>query len=83
MSMVSKILRVGHELILGEGSCLEVVESCLEVVDIKTLNITSSHRFTETSRILDILAIDDSHYLLCTLNGLMKTTKDQLIKHYY
>jgi len=29
------------------------------------------------------MAIDDTHYLLATNRGLLKTTKDQLIKHYF
>ena len=32
--------------------------------------------------IRDIIAIDDTHYLLACDNGLLKSTKDQLIKHY-
>ena len=33
--------------------------------------------------IKDIIAIDDTHYLLVAYGGLLKTTKDQLIKHYH
>jgi hypothetical protein len=29
-----------------------------------------------------MIAIDDTHYLLAAREGLLKTTKDQLIKHY-
>jgi hypothetical protein len=30
-----------------------------------------------------MVAIDDTQYLLASDNGLLKTTKDQLLKHYY
>jgi hypothetical protein len=53
------------------------------VFDINNSNITSSHQFEEGSRINDILAIDDTHYLLADWRGLLKTSKDQLIKHYF
>jgi hypothetical protein len=74
---VNKILRVGNQLLLGEGG------GCLEVFDINNSNITSSHQFEEGGTICDILAIDDTHYLLAALEGLLKTSKDQLIKHYF
>jgi hypothetical protein len=48
-----------------------------------TSTITSSHKFIEGSDIYDIIAIDDTHYLLATWQGLLKTTKDQVINHYY
>jgi hypothetical protein len=31
----------------------------------------------------DIVAIDDTHYLLAAEEGLLKTTKDQLINRYH
>jgi hypothetical protein len=47
------------------------------VFDIKNSNITSSHRFKEGGYdIQDIVAIDDTHYLLAAREGLLKTTKD-------
>ena len=49
----------------------------------KTSTITHTHKFTEGSNIYDIIAIDDTHYLLAAENGLLKTTKDQLINHYF
>jgi hypothetical protein len=55
----------------------------LQVVDIKTSKITHTHDFTEGGYIYDIIAIDDTHYLLAGWGGLLKTTKDQLMKHYY
>ena len=75
--MVNKILRVSNQLLLGEYG------GWLEVFDINNSNITSSHQFGEGSSIYDILAIDDTHYLLYAFNGLLKTSKDQLIKHYF
>ena len=64
-------------MILGEYNCW------LEVVDIKTYNVTSTHKFIEGDDIYDIIAIDETHYLLAAINGLLKTTKNQLIKNYY
>jgi hypothetical protein len=56
----------------------------LEVVEINTFNITSTHKFEEGDDIYDIISIDDtSRYFLATIYGLLKTSKDQLIKHYY
>jgi hypothetical protein len=74
---VYKILRVGNQLLLGEYG------GWLEVFDINNYNITSSYRFEEGGTIYDILAIDDTHYLLAAFRGLLKTSKDQLIKHYF
>ena len=68
---------MGNQLLLGEQF------GWLEVFDINNSNITSSHQFEEGSSIFDILAIDDTHYLLAAVEGLLKTTKDQLIKHYF
>jgi hypothetical protein len=69
--VVYKILRLGDELLLGEN------KGYLEVFDIETSIITSSHKFTEAEvGIIDILAIDDSHYLLAAWDGLLKTKKD-------
>ena len=49
----------------------------LEVVDIKTSSIKTIHKFTDAGNsITDIIAIDDTHYLLGTRKGLLKTTKD-------
>ena len=53
------------------------------MIDIDNSNISSSHEFEEGDSIYDIIAIDDTHYLLADMRGLLKTTKDQLIKHYY
>ena len=46
--------------------------------DIKNSNITSTHILKEASNfaINDIVAIDDTHYLLAARDGLLKTTKD-------
>ena len=71
------MLRVGDELILGQYG------GYLQVFDIKTSSITHTHQFTEGDHISDILAIDDTHYLLACKKGVLKTTKDQLIKHYF
>ena len=42
----------------------------------KNKNITSTHEFNEGEYIYDIVAIDDTHYLLAAREGLLKTTKD-------
>jgi hypothetical protein len=55
----------------------------LEVFDIETSSITHTNRFPEGEVIFDILAINDTHYLLATEYGLLKTSKDQLINQYY
>ena len=70
-------MRVGDELILGEWN------GYLEVFDIETSSITHTHEFTEGGTIYDIIAIDDTHYLLAAGRGLLKTTKDLLIKNYH
>jgi hypothetical protein len=42
----------------------------------KNSNITRTHEFQEGFNISDIVAIDDTHYLLAAFGGLLKTTKD-------
>ena len=42
-----------------------------------------THLFQDVGTIRYIVAIDDTHYLLAAWKGLLKTTKDQLIKHSY
>lgn len=54
----------------------------LDIVDIKSSKITSSHRFKEIKEIKGIVAIDDTHYLAVESIELIKFTKDQLIKRY-
>ena len=49
----------------------------------KTSTVTHTHKFTEGDSIRDIIAIDETHYLLAAYKGLLKTTKDQLINHYH
>jgi hypothetical protein len=64
-------------LLLGE------YKGWLQVVDLKIFDFTSSRLFEEGDDIYDIAAIDDTQFLLATFKGLLKTTKDQLINHYY
>ena len=46
----------------------------------KTSTIAHTFKFTEAdSRINDIIGIDETHYLLATYEGLLKTSKEQLI----
>jgi hypothetical protein len=42
----------------------------------KNKNITSTHKFEEAGDIYDIVAIDDTHYLLAAERGLLKAAKD-------
>ena len=49
----------------------------------KNSNITSTHLFKEGDNIWDMVAIDYSKYLLAAEKGLMRVTKNQLLKHYY
>ena len=45
--------------------------------NMKNKNITSTHKFKEAVfGIRDIVAIDDTHYLVAAERGLLKTTKD-------
>jgi hypothetical protein len=74
--LVYKLLRVGNEILLGESI------GYLEVFDIETSSITHTHEFTEAGSINDIIPIDATHYLLAANEGLLKTTKEQLINHY-
>jgi hypothetical protein len=46
------------------------------VFDMKSSNITSTHLFKEKGSIEDIVAIDDTYYLLAAQRGLLKTTRD-------
>jgi hypothetical protein len=47
------------------------------VFDMKNSNITSPRLFDdEFGSIHDIVAIDNTHYLLAASKGLLKTTKD-------
>ena len=46
----------------------------------KTSTITHTRKFTEAdSSINDIIGIDETQYLLATYEGLLKTSKEQLI----
>ena len=50
----------------------------------KTSTVTYTHELTEAGYgIYDIIAIDETHYLVAAWRGLLKTTKDQLINHYH
>ena len=49
----------------------------------KNPNISSTHEFEEGDNIYDIVAIDDTQYLLAASSGLLKTTNDCLLKLYY
>jgi hypothetical protein len=71
------MFRADHELLLAESW------GYLEILDLKTSNLTSTHEFKEGGSIHDVLPLDGSHYLLATFRGLLKTTTDQLVSHYF
>lgn len=74
---VTKVLRVGNQLLLGEW------EGYLQVVSLGQPLITSTHKFTEGGDIHDMLPRDDTQFLLATAQGLLRTTRDQVLKHYF
>jgi hypothetical protein len=54
------------------------------VFDLNKYAITSSHEFSYRGfAIHEIVAIDETHFLLGTNEGLKKATKNQVLKHYY
>jgi hypothetical protein len=55
----------------------------LQFVDISTSIITGTHEFKEAEFFCDIIAIDKTLYLIAAFKGVLKATKDQVIKHYY
>jgi hypothetical protein len=74
---VSKMMKVGNQLVLGEW------EGYLQVVSLGNHLITSTHKFNEGGDINDMIAIDDAHFLLATAQGLLRATRDQVVKQYY
>lgn len=77
-SNVIKILKAGHHLILSEQ------KGYLEFLDIATSKITHSHRFADLPYICDIVATaDDTQYLMRACQGILKVTRNQVIKEYY
>ena len=71
-------MKVGQELVLGED------RGYLQVFDIDDLVITHTQEFKEVGRICDMIAIKDSEQLLLAgFKGLLKATKDKVIKHYF
>jgi hypothetical protein len=74
---LNKILRNGNELVLGEG------DGWLEVFAISSATIMHSTLIKEHAHINDIVAIGDSHFLLASKTGLLKSTNDQMTAQYY
>ena len=70
-------MRNGNELLLGED------DGWLEVFDISSSTITNSCCVIKSDKISEIVAVDDTHFLLATGIGLFKTTKDQMLAHYF
>ena len=62
--------RNGHELMLVE------YDGLLEVFDIISATITHSFQIKKLPPINDIVAINETHYLLASFNGLLKSTND-------
>ena len=54
------------------------------MVSIKNYEITHTVRFKEGGEAInDILPIDNTHYMIAGFKGLLKATKDKLVKVYY
>ena len=72
------MMKVGNQLVLGEG------RGYLQVFDIEKLEITHTKQFKGIKSIWDMIAIEESEQLLLAgLGGLLRATKDQVIKHYF
>ena len=71
-----KIVAFDKILLLGQ------FKGYLEVVDLNENKIVHTHEF-DCGDINDIIALSDSEFLLATDIGVMRTTKDSLIKHCY
>lgn len=70
------MLTIGQDLLMGEE------DGYLQILDMSSCKITHTHRFDlGIYAFYDIAAIDDTQYLLASDNGLLKTTKDHLLKH--
>lgn len=55
----------------------------VEILDIDKCEIILSHYFGDIfNEFSDIVAIDDTHFLLALRNGLLKATKNQVIRRY-
>ena len=66
------MLRVGQELLMGEE------DGYLEILDMTNCNIIHTHRVDSgIYAFYDMLAIDDTQYLLASDSGLLKTTKEK------
>jgi hypothetical protein len=48
----------------------------------KTFKITSTHNFTQTGGISDMIAIDGTYYMLAVRKGVLKAAYEQLINYY-
>ena len=64
------MLRKGHELLLGE------IDGWLEVFNISSGTITHSQKSRAQTAIFDIVAVDETHLLLASSDGILKSTKD-------
>jgi len=66
---VNKILRKGNELLLGQ------YDGWLEVFEISSATIIHAWKIREATTIWDIEAIDKTHLLLATSEGILKSSK--------
>ena len=64
------MLRKNHELLLGEYN------GWLEVFNMNIGTITHTRLIREDATIWDILAVDETHFLLASSHGILKITKD-------
>jgi hypothetical protein len=67
---IKSMLRKDHELLLGGD------EGWLEVFNMSSATITNSRQIIADRAIYDILAIDETHFLLVSYDGILKSTKD-------
>ena len=67
---VRSMLRKGHGLLLGEYN------GWLEVFNMSSATITQTRKIREGATIKDIVAIDESHFLLASDDGILKSTMD-------
>jgi hypothetical protein len=74
---VFNIFRNGYELLLSES------DGWLQVFDIASATISHTWQIKETYVIKAIVAIDKTQYLIASLEGLFKSTKEKMIEHYY
>ena len=64
------MLRKGHVLLLGETN------GWLEVFNMSSATITNTRKIRDGATIRDIVVVDETHLLLASSDGILKSTKD-------